>query len=189
MALNLPDLDDCTRRFMLDELEADLARRRLFFSPYLTDLGREVYEGALRAAILHGTEESLADALRGPGQMGFPAGWKPGPLGHGLPTSAPDVLAEAEFHRFYVRGLCRRALADGIRTLVIYRAKPGPASRADAGGMVGVRIDAASLLEDLRATTGPMPPRVLRGCSSPGMSVRRPSHEHHPTPEEAIHGR
>ena len=177
MALNLPDLDDRTRRYMHDELEADLARRRLYLSPYLTDVGRAAYEGALRAAILDGTEASLADALRGPGRMALPAGWKQGTLGHGLPTSAPDALAEAEFHRFYVRGLCRRALADGIRTLVIYRAKLDAPPRANADGMVGVRIDAASLLEDLQATSGRMPPRVLAGCPDPGLSVRLPSHE------------
>ena len=185
MALYLPDLDDRTRRFMLDELEADRARRRLYLSPYLTELGRAAYEGALRAAIVHGTEASLADALRGPGRMALPAGWKQGTLGqgtlgHGLPTSAPDALAEAEFHRFYVRGLCRRSLAEGIRTLVIYRAKVDAPPRANADGMVGVRIDAASLLEDLQATSGQMPPRVLHGCPHPGMSVRLPFQETSP---------
>ena len=189
MALQLSDLDDRTRRCMLDELEADVAGRRLYLSPYLTDVGRAGCGAARSAAPHDGNDESLAAELRRPGCMGTPDGWKPGGLVRKFSSAAPDALAEAEFHRFYVRGLCRRALAAGNRALVIYRAKPGPASRADADGVAGVRIDAASLLEDLRATTGPMPPRVLRGCPSPGMSVRRPSHEHHTTPEEAIRGR
>ncbi len=177
MALTLPDLDADTRRYMLDELEADVRGRCLYLSPYLTELGRGAYEGALRAAILHGTEESLADELRGPGRMDLPAGWRQGTLSHGLPAGAPDALAEAEFHRFYVRGLCRRALAEGIRSLVIYRAKADVPPRANADGMVGVRIDAASLLEDLQATSGQLPPRVLHGCPHPGMSVRLPLQE------------
>ena len=189
MALQFLDLDARTRRAMLDELEDDLARRRLYLSPYLTELGRQAYEGALRAALRRGNEESLAVQLRRPGRMGTSEGWKPGGLVRKFSSTVPDALAEAEFHRFYVRGLCRRTLAEGIRTLVIYRAEPGPQSRAGAGGMVGVHIDAASLLEDLRATTGAMPPRVLRGYPSPGLSVRRPSRGHHPTPEEAMHGR
>lgn len=175
MALNLRDLDDCTRHFMLDELEADVARRRLYLSPYLTGAGRADYEQTLRAALRDGTEESLATELRRPGHMDLPPGWKQGALGRDLPATAADALAEAEFHRFYVRGLCRRALAEGVRTLVIYRAKDGVPARVNADGMVGVQIDAASLLEDLQATTGQMPPRVLHGCPNPGMSVRLPS--------------
>jgi hypothetical protein len=174
MALNLRDLDDRTRQFMLDELEADVARRGLYLSPYLTSAGRAEYEPTLRAALRDGTEESLATELCRPGHMELPLGWKQGALGRDLPATAADGLAEAEFHRFYVRGLCRRAIADGIRTLVIYRAKDGVPARVNADGMVGVRIDAASLLEDLQATAGQMPPRVLHGCPNPGMSVRLP---------------
>lgn len=187
MALHLPDLNARTRRAMLDEFEADVAARRLYVSPYLTAIGRAVYEAALRAALRRGNEESLAAQLRRPGRMGTPVGWKAGGLVRKYSSTVPDTLAEVEFHRFYVRGLCRRTLAEGIQTLVIHRAEPGPPS--NAGGMVGVHIDAASLLEDLRTTTGAMPPRVLRGYPGPGLSVRRPSREHHPTPEEAIHGR
>ena len=183
MALHLSDLDDRTRQYMLDELEADVARRCLYLSPYLTEVGRAEYAPALLAAIREGTEDTLAETLRRPGRMETPSGWQQGSLVRGLPSTAADALAEAEFHRFYVRGLCRRALAEGVRTLVIYRAKSGAPSRANADGMVGVRIDAASLLEDLQASTGQMPPRVLHGCPTPGMSVRLPSPE--PGTEEA----
>ena len=174
MALTLSDLDERTREFMLEELEADLARRCLYISPYLTEDGRAAYARALREAIRNGTEESLATELRTPGRMETPRSWKRGAPIRDLPSSAPDALAEAEFHRFYVRGLCRRALAEGVRTLVIYRAKSGEPSRAKVDAMVGVQIDAASLLEDLRATSGLTPPRVLHGCPTPGMSVRLP---------------
>jgi len=177
MALNLSDLDDVTRRFMLEELEADVARGCLYLSPYLTDEGRAGYLEILRAAVLDGTEESFADKLRRPGSMETPRGWKQSGLVRDLPSTAPDALAEAEFHRFYVRGLCRRAIDEGLRTLVICRAKEAIPARVNADGMVGVQIDAASLLEDLQATSGPMPPRVLNGCPNPGMSVRLPSQE------------
>ena len=177
MMLHLPDLDDRTRRFMLDELEADVAQRCLHLSPYLTEAGRAAYARVLRAALRGGTEASLAAELRRPGRMDTPTGWQQGALVRSLPSTAPDALAEAEFHRYYIRGLCRRAIAEGVRTLVIYRAKDGTPSRANTDGMVGVRIDAASLLEDLRTTSGQTPPRVLRGCPDPGMSVRLPTGE------------
>jgi hypothetical protein len=115
--------------------------------------------------------------------METPRGWKQGSLVRELPSTAPDALAEAEFHRFYVRGLCRRALAEGVRTLVIYRAKESVPARANADGMVGVHIDVTSLLEDLQTMSGRVPPRVLPGCPSPGMSVRFPN------PQEQTTGR
>ena len=177
MALNLPDLDAHTRRYMLDELEADVRQGCLHLSPYLTDAGQAAFESALRAALRAGTAETLAEVLRRPGWMETPTGWHRGGQIRGLPSTAPDGLAEAEFHRFYVRGLCRRAIAEGIRTLVIYRARDGEPRRAGANGMVGVRIDAASLLEDFRTTTGRVPPRVLAGCADGGMSVRLPTRE------------
>ena len=181
MALHLSDLDDRTRRSMLDELAADVAERHLYLSPYLTTTGRAAYRGALRAALRAGNEESLAVELRRPGRLGAPDGWKPGGLIGKYSATVPDALAEAEFHRFYVRGLCRRTLAEGGRTLIIYRAKPGSPSRANPDSMVGVRIDAASLLEDLQTTSGRAPPRILPGCPSPGMSVRLPSPQEHAT--------
>ena len=175
MALQLPDLDDRTRQFMLAELEQDVAGACLYLSPHLTEDGQAEYAAALRAAIQVGTDDSFADALRAPGRMELSPRWNPargGTLVAGLPSSAPDSLAEAEFHRFYVRGLCRRALADGIHTLTICRAKPAMPPRANSEAMVGVRIDALSLLEDLRIVAGQIPPRVLPMSPSSGLTVR-----------------
>jgi len=174
VALEFPDLDDRTRQFMLEELDRDIAEQSLYLSPHLTGPGRTEYERALRAAILDGGEETLADALRAPGHMEMAAGWKPkgGPLANGLPSTAPDTLAEAEFHRFYARGLCRRAIADGVYTLVIYRARPAAPARTNAEAMVGVRIDARSLLDDLRSAPGQTPPRMLPASPNSGLSVR-----------------
>ena len=175
MALQLPDLDDRTRQFMLDELEQDVAAGCLYLSPHLTEDGRAEYERVFRAAINAGTDDSLADELRVPGRMETSPRWKTargGTLVAGLPTSAPDTLAEAEFHRYYVRGLCRRALADGVHALVICRAKPAMPPRVNSEAMIGVRIDALSLLEDLRSASGQVPPRVLPMSPGSGLTVR-----------------
>lgn len=175
--LQLHDLDECTRRFMLDELEQDVSQSRLYMSPRLSELGRTDYERLLRAALESGSEGTLADELRSHGRMQLDTRWaraKGSPIVSELPATAPDMLAEGEFHRFYLRGLCRRAIEEGIRTLEIYRAKPAPESRSKSEAMVGVRIDASSLLEDLRRFRGEDPPRGLPQCPDSGLSVRRP---------------
>ena len=96
---------------------------------------------------------------------------------HAIPArrvEAATALAHDEFHRFYARGLCRHALAQGLRTLVIYRAKPAIPARTNADAMVGVRIDATSLLEDLRASPDLRRPSGLPSYRDSGLSVRLP---------------
>ena len=177
MGLQLDNLDARTRQLMLDELERDVARGRLYLSHRLSEGGRADYARLLRAAVQSGSDESLADELRSHDRMLLTSRWeraRGGPIVAELPASAPDLLAEGEFHRFYLRGLCRRALEDGIHALVIYRAKPVEQARVKAEAMVGVRIDAGSLLEDLRGYRGDVPPRGLPPCPDASLSARLP---------------
>ena len=83
-------------------------------------------------------------------------------------------LAEREFHHFYIRGLCCRALEQGIDLLVIYRARPADLGRAPTDSMIGLRIDARSLLEDLRGAFRSLLPHGLPQCRDPGLSIRFP---------------
>jgi hypothetical protein len=162
---------------MLEELDQDIAEHRLYLSPVLSGRGRADFERLLRAAIERGTDASLADELAA-GERVIPhQRWQK--QGEERTTTARRVatatdLAEDEFHRFYARGLCRRALAQGIHTLVIYRAKPATPARANADALVGVRIDTASLLEDLRASPDLRRPSGLPTYRDSGLSVRLP---------------
>ena len=112
MSLELPHLDACTRRFMLAELQADVAAGLLYLSPQLSASGRSEYQYLLRTAFATGTEASLADDLRASDSVELPDRWqRSGQNDHdGALTAATALLAEREFHRFYIRGLCRRAM-------------------------------------------------------------------------------
>ena len=177
MSLDLAHLDLCTRRFMLAELEDDLAAGTLYCSPQLSETGLRQYARLLRIAIATGTESSFAEALGIRDAVRPPSRWQH--LKEVGPREAlADVtlrLAEREFHRFYIRGLCRRALDQGVPTLVIYRARPADPGRAQSDAMIGVRIDASSLLEDLRGAFRSLPPHGLPQCRDPGLSVRLPA--------------
>ncbi len=69
MALQLANLDERTRQFMLAELEEDLTHGRLFVSPRLSDPGQADWPDLLRSAIQHGDEEALATSLRELGRL------------------------------------------------------------------------------------------------------------------------
>jgi hypothetical protein len=137
VALELADLDGKTRREMIAELEHDLAAGTLYTGKYLTDLGVERYPVLLREAIGGGSDESLIAALSDPGlfattyQKRKPKG---GFAPAKVPYTAPVTLAEGEFNRFYLRGLCRRALATGAQEIEIYRARASAEPRPRVGG-------------------------------------------------------
>lgn len=177
MALDYQNLDDATRQLMLSELELDLSHGTLYISPRLNEAGVQNYESLLREAILRHDDEWLAAELRSRDYINTNEE-RPIPQG-GLattkvPATAPDTLAEGEFNRFYVRGLCSRALNEGIPEVVVYRGKqvqqPRPASEA----MIGKRIPAMNLLLDLRQSPGVEPALGLPPGPDSGLTVRLP---------------
>lgn len=177
MALQLDNLDERTRRYMLEELDLDVGNGTLYLSPRLSEVGVRDYEALLREAIRTGDDVSLADSLRSHGRMKSteqrrkPKG---GVTTARVPVTAAETLAEGEFNRFYARGLCRRALEDGIRELVVYRAKEVRDPRPESVAMIGQRMDPTALLEDLRAHPGVELALGLPAGPNSGLSVRLP---------------
>ena len=177
MALYYQNLDEHTRRLMLEEVDYDVAHNQLHISPILSGQGQRDYVNLLREVIQDGTDETLAERLREHRRIlkTLPRR-KPGG-GYSIvtvPVNAAQTLAESEFNRYYIRALARRALDEGIPELVVYRAKlsrkPRPASEA----RTETTLPPGDLLEDLRSHPGE--PTTLGIPSGPnsGLSVRLP---------------
>ena len=178
MALYLENLDDRTRELMLDELEYDMAHNQLHISPFLSGQGQRDYAELLRDALQTGTDESLAENLRAHRRIIRTLPRRQPKGGYSIaatPENAAQVLAESEFNRYYIRGLARRAIEDGIQELVIYRAKPARNPRPESEARVETSLSPQELLDDLRAHPGDEPPTlgVPSGPNS-GLSVRLP---------------
>ena len=178
MALYLENLDDRTRQLMLEELEYDIAHNQLHISPFLSGQGQRDYAELLREALQSGTDESLAENLRAHRRIIRTQPRRQPKGGYSIaatPENAAQVLAESEFNRYYIRGLARRAIEDGIEELVIYRAKPAKNPRPESESRVETSISPQELLDDLRAHPGDEPPTlgVPSGPNS-GLSVRLP---------------
>ncbi len=177
MALQLENLDNRTRRFMVEELELDLAQGTLYISPRLSERGVRDYEPLLREAIENGNEVSLSASLRSQRRMRTTELRRRPTGGHAtarIPRNAADTLAEGEFNRFYARGLCRRALEDGIEELVVYRAKRVRTPRPESVAKIGTTVSARALLEDLRTSQGIEPALGIPPGPNSGLSVRLP---------------
>lgn len=177
MGLSYVNLDDQTRKFMVEEIDIDVANETIYISPWLTDTGRQDWPTLLRSAAENGDDDSLAAELRHGGRIRETAERRK-PTGgyttYRVPVTASHTMAEGEFNRFYVRALCRRAIEDGIDHLIIYRAKDVRNPRPDSEQKIGTAVDPQAVLEDLRTTPGVEPALGLPPGPNSGLTARLP---------------
>lgn len=176
MALKLQDLNEATRRFMLGELAQDVQNGRLYISPRLTLDGQRQYEPLLRAAFTSHDESWLAQQLRlGDLMAAMEPRTRNGKTTMArVPVTAPETLAEGEFNRYYIRGLCRRAMEQGIGSVVVYRAKEVEHPRSESEMKIGVQMNPEVLLQDVWIHPGVDTALGLPAGPNSGLSVRLP---------------
>ena len=168
-------LDADTRRHMLAELDRDISEGSLFESARLSPWGRERWAELLRKALAEHDDAWLADQLRQPGWLNtveavsYDGGrrryWRP------MPEEAPRHLAELEFNRFFMRGVCARALETGKSLVLVYRART-TRPRAEVAAKLGTALDARKLLDDLRLRVTLEEVLKTPGAFTAGLSVR-----------------
>jgi hypothetical protein len=151
MGLKYENLDAETRKFMLEEIDMDISADTVYRSSYLNQSSQGAFPDLMRAAAETGTDDTLAASLRGR----FNATTtrrkpKGGYYTAAVPYNAAEVLAESEFNRYYVRGLCRRAVTENIPHLEVYRAKQVMQPRRESEAKIGLLADPQTLLMDVR---------------------------------------
>ena len=107
-------------------------------------------------AAASGNDDTLAASLRGQFNQTTQRK-KPKNAGYytaAVPVNAAEVLAESEFNRYFVRGLCLRAMAEGIERLQVFRAKRVLNPRPESEQLIGLLIDPATTLVDVRSSIG-----------------------------------
>lgn len=176
VGLAYEDLDAGTRLSALAELREDVALGRVYLSPWLTAFGRGVFVPLLDGALQSETDDALATALAMPGIL---AAIEPNPQVPGstkrVPYNAAFVLAELMFNRYYVRGLCRRLVDEGVRRVEVYRAKEAREPRPESERKIGALVDARELLDDHRAHASELETELgIPAGPGSGLSVRRP---------------
>lgn len=177
MALYYANLDKRTRQLMLEEVDYDIAQNQLHISPFLSGQGQRDYVNLLKEAIQSGTDETLAEKLREHRRITRTLPRRQPRGGYTVaaaPTNAADILAESEFNRFYIRGLARRAIEEGIPELVIYRAKPVQSPRPESDALIESTLTPQAILDDLRAHPDEPPALGVPSGPNSGLSVRLP---------------
>lgn len=164
MQFRFENLDESTRRYMAQELSRDLVYGTLYLSPRLTEEGRAVYPALLEEALRYADYLQPYEERR----MGDEA------IQTRVPVTAAEMLATDEFNRYYMRGVCLRALAEGSGVVEVYRGRDSAEPRPASQSLVGQRLSAAALLEDLRGWPDQAPVLGLPTGYNSGLSIRLP---------------
>lgn len=177
MGLAYENLDGATRRFMAEEIAMDVANGTIYISNYLNAQGCESWPRLIREAAQTVTDDSLAAAivndrcLKTHVEKRTPSG---GMTTAKVPYTAHETMGEGEFNRYFARGLCRRAIDEGVPALEVYRAKAVMQPRAASEAKLGMLVDPNSILADLRATQGVEPALGLPPGPNSGLTLRIP---------------
>lgn len=151
MSLQLENLEDDVRKLIMEEIERDEAGGNLFFSNRLRADKKDIYLHLLKEALAKGNDDSFALTIKTSQCLNQKEtrDTKKGAIQADVPYNAHITLAEGEFNRYYIRGLCRKSLLEG-KQLEVYRAKYVSSPRPESQVKIGQVVDAAKLLEDLR---------------------------------------
>jgi hypothetical protein len=174
MPLLYASLDPTTRRHSLAEFERDVASGKASVSDRIRPGSADDYRELLRKALAYyddlWLEERVRDLLVDFETRRTAGG---GETTAKLPDDAARMLAENAFNRYYMRGVCARALEEGRAEVEVYRARHSAHPRAESQRLEGERISASELLEQLRSPE--TLPSVPLGRPNSGLSVRLPS--------------
>jgi hypothetical protein len=154
MALHLENLDSETRGYMLQEINQDIVAGTLYMSPRLNSHGVQNYPALISEAAEKQNDAWLASALCDKFNAYETRNLRGKTIEAKVPVNASEMLAEGEFNRFYLRGLCIRAIQAGIPSLTICRAKAVSNPRHESEAKIGTFVTPATLLNDLRANIG-----------------------------------
>jgi hypothetical protein len=173
MPLQYDTLDPTTRRFMLAELERDIASDSLGAPERLRPGSVGQYQDLLRKALSYYDDEWLEERVRGL-LVEFETRRTPsgGQTTARVPEDAARMLAEAQFNRYYMRGVSARALEEGRQVVEVYRARHSAQPRVESAALEGQRLSAAELLEELRGVSQETVPATRLGRYNSGLSVK-----------------
>jgi len=173
MTFEFENLDEDTRKLMLEEVEMDLREDKLYLSNGLREQSGEIYESLLKEAVISGNEETFAKRIVENNCLKLltPRNTKHGLVMAKMSKDAPLKLAEGEFNRFYIRGLCRVAISK-TKPLEVYRAKQVARPRPESEALIDTTMNPEKLLKDLRENIGTGTSSGIPGGPNSGLSVR-----------------
>jgi hypothetical protein len=171
--MNFEELDGKTREYMLVQFETEEASGNPYRGERLTAAGRAVFPDLMRQAIKNGNEQSLRNSLMNPGY------WNPTETYErsGIVRTrninmqqAVEQLGLSEFNTWYVRGLAKRLMDEGVRSCQAYRGEMPKWEPGDCAAHEGQIFSVEDIYKAHRVRYWPPPgnPGVLSIPFTPG---------------------
>jgi len=172
---NFENLDSKTRKFMLIAIEEAEKTNNIYYSTRFNSNGNQKWVPLLKDAAKQYNEHWLAYQLEANVLMKDFEGAQTPSGGYTIkhvPHTAAETMAEGQFNRFYILGLCKRATAEGITHLEIYRAKNVTKPRPESQAMIGTKLSITDIEAQLEVTNNSFKSPLVKPNS--GLSVRIP---------------
>lgn len=173
MKFNFTHLDDHTRKLMMEEIARATDNDQIYISTRFNAIGSGKWVAWLTDAAESHDEHWLAYQIEVSGGMTeFEGRAKPSggySVAH-VPHTAAETIAEGQFNRFYIAGVCRRAIEAGQSHVTIYRARHRGEPRPESTALEGTMTDAQALLEKVRNNQASFGCAMLKPNS--GLSVQ-----------------
>lgn len=160
MAMSYEELDQITRQHMLAELQSEQGTANAYRSKALSQQGLATFPDLLRSAITSGNEVSLTQAISDA------ALWNPDEeyTRNGVTRirqrnieHSSQRLALAEFSTWYVRGLAKRLLEEGVSNCQIYRGEQPKWEPGECAHHEGLIISVQQIYNNHRVRYWPEP--------------------------------
>ena len=153
MSMTYEELDQRTREFMLSEFETEQTDPERYFSRAMSTAGLAAFPDLMRDAIRSGNEVSLIESLH------RPEFWKPRDAGSKTVNldHASTRLGLSEFSTWYVRGLGRRLMEEGVTNCQVYRGAEPKRAPASCSQHEGQTMPVSVVYEGHRARYWPEP--------------------------------
>ncbi len=158
--MNYDEIDSRTREYMLSEFEREQSSKTPYRSKALSVRGLGAFAMLMASAIKSGTELTLAQAL---GQTDFweaeeqytRAGITRNRQRNVLQSTTR--LSLTEFSTWYVRGLAKRLIDDGIEKCQVYRGEQPKWEPGECAEHEGCIVSVQSIYDNHRARYWPEP--------------------------------
>lgn len=160
MSMNYEELDDTTRQCMLEEFEAEQQSEDRYRSRSLSPEGLRVFPELLREAIRNGTEVSLFESGSHAEYWDPTESYVRNNVERTRRRNIPQAarrLALTEYSTWYVRGLARRLMDEGVEECQVYRGEQPKWEPGECAEHEGVIVDVQRVYEGHRARYWPEP--------------------------------
>lgn len=152
MAIRYENLDQSVREHMVSELENDIKTNNYYKSKRLKPGMETTWLNIFKEAAQQHNDAWLESKIKSLQLLKSKEEQKRGDkiIEKDVPHDAAETLADSEFNRLYMRGVCLDTISKNKSEVEVYRGKEVMNARSESQRLIGTKVNADQLLKELR---------------------------------------